>query len=54
MPMSSEGLKWGKTKQYSQNVYQITIIQLGFGFICETNGGKALLEETIRQHNSNI
>ncbi len=50
----SEGLKWGKTKQYSQNVYQMTIVQSRFGFICETGGGKVLLGEPLSPHNSNM
>ncbi len=52
--MLIDGLKWEKNIQNSQNVYQIAIVQSGFGFICETDGGKILLEETLSPHNSNM
>ncbi len=52
--MSSEVLKCGKTIQYSQNVYQMTTVQPVFGFICETDGGKVLLEEPLSPPNSNM
>ncbi len=40
-------IEMGKTKQYLQNVYQMTIVQPVFDFIisCETKGGKVLLED---------
>ncbi len=36
------------------NEYQMAIVQPGFGFICETNGGKVLLEESLSPHSSNM
>ncbi len=52
--MFSEGLKSENIKQNSQNVYQMAIVQPGVGFICETEGGKVLLEETLSPHFSNM
>ncbi len=34
-------------KQYSQNVYQMAIVQPGFGFICEAGGGKSIVGRTF-------
>ncbi len=48
------GVGMWKTKECSQNVYQMAIVEPGFGFICETDGVKVLLEETFSQHNSNM
>ncbi len=57
--MFSEGMKWGKTKtvkmkEYSQNAYQMTIVQPRFSFICETDVGKVLLEKPLSPNNSNM
>ncbi len=52
MHMFSDGLKWEKIKQNSQNVYQMPIVQPGFGLICEVGGGKVLLEEPLSALNS--
>ncbi len=52
--MSIEALKWVNMKEYLQNVYQMTIVQPRFGFICETNLGKVMLEKPLSPNNSNM
>ncbi len=32
----------------------MAIVQSGFGFICEADGEKILLKETLNPHNSNM
>ncbi len=40
--------------EFSNNLYLMAIVQSGFGFICEADGEKILLKETLNPHNSNM